>query len=53
MIDKAFALNFYMGIYFGKKNLTYLYTQRWLTNSEPFHRRDSNVRVDTISGCLA
>lgn len=46
MTDKAFALNSYKEMYFGKNNLTYLYTQRWITNSEPFHRGDSNVHVD-------
>lgn len=53
MTDKTFALNLYMRMYFGKNNLAYLYTQRWITNSEPSHRRDSNVHVDTRSGCLA
>lgn len=48
MTDKEFTLNLYKGKYFGKNNLTYLYTQRWITNSEPFHKRDANVHVDTI-----
>lgn len=28
-------------MYFGRNNLTYLYTDRLITNSEPFHKRDS------------
>lgn len=53
MTDKAFALNLYTRMYFGKNNLTYLYTQRCITNSEPFHRRDSNVHVDTRKWLLS
>lgn len=48
MTDKEFTLNLYKGKYFGKNNLTYLYTQRWITNSVPFHGTDANAHVDTI-----
>lgn len=47
MTGEVFALNMYKGIYFRKNNLTYLYAGRLITNSEPFHKRDSNVHVDT------
>lgn len=47
MTGEALALNVYKGMYFGRNNLTYLYTDRLITNSEPFHKRDSNVHVGT------
>lgn len=53
MTGEAFALNVYKGMYFGRNNLTYLYTDRLITNSEPFHKRDSNVHVGTTKWLLS
>lgn len=41
MTGEVFALNTDKGMYFGRNNLTDSYAAGLMTNSEPFHKRDS------------
>lgn len=53
MTGEAFALNMYKGMYFGKNSSTYVYTDRLITKSESFQKKDSGIHMDTIKRLLS
>lgn len=53
MTGEAFALNMYKEMYFGRNNSTYMYTDRLITKSDSFQKKDSGVHMDTIKRLLS